>query len=742
MNPCETCTGLSDTEWFNLPECQILAERPCVDGRWTDMGPLEITGSENRSFNRGIGCAKNVVVDESDHRRVYATGEHGGVWVLSRADLWPQSRWAPIGDALEGLQMRAIAIAPSEPERLYVGNAFGFIYVSRNRGSSWTRTGDTDLGFIRRILVDRTRQQTLFVATNSGLHRSADSGGTWTQLLDPGLFSIPDVLDAVMDPDDSTVLYMGVRRQGVFKSSDSGQSWTLVLPFSDALSQANEMIRLSLGLRHAGGTSQSDLDRTVAVKFGREVLINNDGGRSSFVSKGERGGSGGSRRRSDGGQFRGEWCNVLAVDPNNPSLVLAGQEDLLETTDAGATWRSVMPDQPGIAGRLTHEDFQDVCFDAQKPGVAYLACDGGVYLYVDARVDDPDGDLDAEQFEERNNGLAVSEFFRVSVHGSLAIGNLDHNGLKATTDVASKTWQHVPVGNNALETHSVYADPKRTGRFYTVNLDSAGGSLKRLRFPTVDAPTDLLVFAPFVPYFSDVSSLTQVSQFASLPMSPIAVDVRAGSNVMLACAHRSSTEGFRLMLTYEAHREPTVDAAGNSTFLPAWEVAYDNGRQDPIVSVTFAPSAPGTAYAISAAGRVVSKADVTAGAADDGWDVRGPWPQTDVRQIAVNAQFPERIYAVSGQAFGRSSDGGRQWAIADVTSPQGHELNSLAVHPHDPHTLFVGADTGVFISYDEGARWASYDVGLPNAEVTQVQTDGPYLYAVTHGRGLWRRRYC
>jgi hypothetical protein len=139
---------------------------------------------------------------------------------------------------------------------------------------------------------------------------------------------------------------------------------------------------------------------------------------------------------------------------------------------------------------------------------------------------------------------------------------------------------------------------------------------------------------------------------------------------------------------------------------------------------------------------VIFKADVTAGAVDAGWEVRGPWPQTDVRQVVVNAQFSQRIYAVSGTTFGRSQDGGRSWDAAGISSPLGRELNSIAVYPHDPHTLFIGADTGVFVSYDEGDRWSPFDQGLPNAEVTQVMIDGPYLYAVTHGRGLWRRRYC
>ena len=546
------------------------------------------------------------------------------------------------------------------------------------------------------------------------------------------------------------ILYIGVRRQGVFKSYNSGQNWQSVLPFAEAAKPELHMIRLSLGLRLADGTVQSDADRTVAVKFGREVFISSDGGRTQPVSVGSRGGPGGHIRRSDGGQRSEEWCNVLAVDPHNASIMLTGQVDLLKTTDSGATWRRIVgneediaPDGLGNPGRLIHEDFQDICFDPEVPGLAYVVCDGGVYVYNDGRVLDPvNGNFDSECFAERNLGFAVSQFFRVGIRGNVAIGNLDHNGLKATTSLGSGQWTHVPVGNNALETHSVYADPKRDGRFYTTDLAKGGGQLKRLRFPGL-GDKDLLVFAPFVPYFSRVNPLTVTAQFASLPVGPVAVDLRDASNVMLACAHASAPDGFRLMITTEADKEPDRDAAGNPIGLPRWDVAFDNGNVDPIVSVIFAPSSPGSAYAISGNGVVIFKADVTAGAANAGWEVRGPWAATDVRQVVVNAQFEDRIFAVSGTAFGRSRDGGRTWDAAGISSPVGgRELNSIAVHPRDPHTLFIGADTGVFVSYDEGAQWSPYDNGLPNAEVTQAMVDGAYLYAVTHGRGLWRRRYC
>jgi photosystem II stability/assembly factor-like uncharacterized protein len=753
IDVCRTCLEMPSDALFDLPECELIGPgvRECRDGAWENLGPFEIVGTTGEAFNRGIGCAKQLAIDPSDHRRVYATGEHGGVWVLHRADQWGDNVWVPIGDALEGLQMRAIAIAPGDSDRLYVGNSLGVVYASHDAGASWTPTSAQAFGFIRRILVHRIQPDTLFVAASSGLFLSVDAGGTWMALLDPLAFPVPDVLEAAMDPADSSVLYIGVRGQGVFKTSDAGSNWQTVLPFAAAAQPDRQMIRLSLGVFNADGSPQPELQRTVAIKLGREVFLGHDGGRTQPVSCGRRGGSGGAQRRSDGGARSGEWCNVIAVDPHDPAIVLAGQQDLLKSTDGGATWRRISGDDVGADGlgdprRLVHEDFQDIAFDPQTPGVAYLACDGGVYLYNDGRVVDAAGDVDSECFAERNLGLAITQFFRVGVQGQVAVGNLDHNGLKGTTDLAGGRWQKANArgGNNALEFDFVYGDPKRVGRFYTINLDSGGGQLKRLRFPpTADPARDLLVYAPFIPYYSDIDPITLIANYGSLPVSPIAVDLRDGSNVLLVCAHVAAPAGFRLMMTREGDLEPDVDAAGAPVGLPNWEVAFDNGTLDPLVSVVFAPGSPGTACVISATGAVTVKQDVTAGAVDAGWESRGTWTQNDVRQLVVSPASVDRLFAVSGTAFGRSVDGGRTWPAAGVASPTGgRELNSIAVHPSDPETLFIGADTGVFVSYDEGGTWSPYDEGLANAEVMQVFAHGGYLYAVTHGRGLWRRRFC
>jgi hypothetical protein len=55
--------------------------------------------------------------------------------------------------------------------------------------------------------------------------------------------------------------------------------------------------------------------------------------------------------------------------------------------------------------------------------------------------------------------------------------------------------------------------------------------------------------------------------------------------------------------------------------------------------------------------------------------------------------------------------------------------------------LFVASRFAVFCSLDDGTHWRTFDEGLPNAEIMELEWSGTALYAVTHGRGLWRRAW-
>jgi photosystem II stability/assembly factor-like uncharacterized protein len=697
QNLCERCLGGSTgvTPGEVIPECDLIGESPsgstCTSLGWTSVGPFDLSG-----------CITEVLVDPGNSNRIYAAAYNGGVWTLDNVNGYPSTTWRPLTDQLEGLQMRAIAVAASDNQVIYAANSLEYLYRSSDRGLNWARTGNTSLGYVRKILVHPGDPQTILVASHTGLRISLDGGGTWN------LSHTGDILDVAMDPLDSSVIYIAERASGVLKTTTLGFGpWQIVLDWSRANSPTSSMIKIALGYRKADGSLQFDSNRTVAVKFGSEVFVNQRGGRDNgtdWVSKGARGGNG-----------YGDWCHVIAVDPFNPNVILAGQQELYRTGDGGNNWAQV------AAYYAPHEDQQSVAFDRNNSGVAYLANDGGVFRSTNGGVTWYIGGMSvADEIAAKRSlvlGLVTAEFYRVGVQSNQAVGNLYHSGIIATSNLGSGRWEGIE--GHAWEFNNLAADSKRPRRYYVF-----GGELLRRRYPGTGTD-DLITFGRFAPYAS---------------VGAIAIDMRLHSDTILICANKDDVAGvgYRLMITKDGNQEPSRDASGNVVGLPLWDAVIDNGN-DPIVSVTLATSVPGRAYAISDSGKVFSKNDVNAAGA---WLEPGRWTTWGVRQLAVNSRHEDRLYAVTSNKVARSTDGGASWNEVGVGSLPDSEFNSIVTHPSDAQTLYLGADSGVYLSLDEGNTWSPYDTDLPNAEVLQIYWESDYLYAVTHGRGLWRRRPC
>ena len=665
---------------------------------WVSRGPTNIGG-----------CAFDLAVDPSAPNALFAAAAGGGTWRL-RFDLYEipgisiggglfsfetesqyfaVPHWTPTTDsALPFLYQTALAVCENRPDVVYAATGHpnggwpGQVWRSDNRGASWTLPSTQDFGRVFRIAVDPDDSSRLFVAGTGGLWRSTDSGGSWDQLRTQQAF------DVAIDPDDPDIVFAGIDGVGVIRSSGARVGtkvgglgglalwiplWSTILPWSRADSPSGPTIRIGLG---GGGAPES---RTVAVKFAEEIFINRrggSGGASAWQSKGKQGGSGYSW-----------WCHVIAVDPFNSNVILAGAENLFRTTNGGTGWTQVAG-----YGSAAHADQQQVAFDRRRPGVVYLANDGGIWGSRDSGATWP---LDL------NGGFVTAEMFHVGISGRNAMSDMYHQGLVGTTNVAATSWRGYEGG--AWEFADVYGDPKRPGRFYVF---SSKLGLRRL-FTQPDG--------------TEFGDFTEVGDFQP---SSIDFDLRTGSNTIVV-----GTADGRIMRARN----------GDST-TPTW-VAMNGvsvGGQA-IVGLAFAPSDPGLCWAISADGKVLRKIDVNTGG---GWSLRGS-TSGGVIGLAVNSCHTDHIYILRDNGLELSTDGGGSFALINGTgtsSLPSRALKSVFAHPDDPGILIVGAVGGVYLSTDEGATWGRYDWNLPNAEIKQVFMVGDVLYAGTVGRGLWRRR--
>lgn len=146
--------------------------------------------------------------------------------------LHAQAAFTVIGP--DGGDARAFASVPGQPNHLYLGTTNSWLYESLDEGATWHRLAKLDRGdgfVIDNIVVDSANASTLYVGAwkntdDGGLWISHDAGRTWHEI---ALFKGQPVQALVQAPSDAHILFAGTL-QGVYRSNDSGATWTQISP--------------------------------------------------------------------------------------------------------------------------------------------------------------------------------------------------------------------------------------------------------------------------------------------------------------------------------------------------------------------------------------------------------------------------------------------------------------------------------------------------------------------------------
>jgi photosystem II stability/assembly factor-like uncharacterized protein len=542
------------------------------------FGQLDIQAQtwENLGPKDEAGCMRGLFLHSASNM-LFASSPDGGLW---RADVTSMTQsWIPISDFLDNIEIRAFGVAPSNSNVIYVANKSNSLYKTTDGGVNWTRIDkfNKSFGRVNKLLVRHDSDGWVYVGTASGLFRSNDFGENWVQAR-----SSEDVLEIAMDSDESRILYIGVRGKGVFKTIDRGTTWTQVLNWTQAQSTNNSwnppkirpdgMIRIALGETRLDATHETPQTRTVAVKFGKQIHISQSAGDpDTFENRSAdsiTNGNAGFYTRTDS-LVDDEWENAIAVDPFDSDHIIVGQGELFTTADRGSNWNTV---------DMNHEDAQAIQFHRTTRNLVFVANDGGVEKSTTA----------TPAFTTIYSNLITAQLLRVGIAGDLAVGNSDHNGVIGTRSLAAGQWERATpprssncgYGNNNMERMGVYADPKRSNRFYIFH----DTHIARLIFPNNShdlCDRRATMFSDFAPYI--------VSPSPENPQQGIAVDMRNNSELLLACADADTivrsncraicnipaNTSFGLMLARDGEIEPTGtfdrDEPDSVSNLPTWE---------------------------------------------------------------------------------------------------------------------------------------------------------------------------
>jgi photosystem II stability/assembly factor-like uncharacterized protein len=678
--------------------------------RWRNIGPF-----------RG-GRAVAVSGAAGDARTFYLGAVGGGVWKSGNAG----RSWTPIMDAEPVASIGAIAVAPSDPSTVYVGSGEADMrsdiihgngmYRSTDAGATWSRIGLTDSRQIGRILVDPHDPKILVVAALGhaygpsdmrGVYRSTDGGATWTRTL----FRDRDTgaIDLAADPSMRVIyaslwqtrrppwsVYPPSRGPGssLWKSTDGGVTWARVEGGGFPAERVGK-----IGLAVAPSTP----DRVYAIVDAK------DGG----LYRSDDAGATWKRTAKDSRLWQRGWyfCHV-SVDPKNADRVYVSDTALYRSNDGGTSFTA-------IKGSPDGDDFHQLWIDPTDPARMVLGSDQGATVSVD-------GTATWSSWFNQPTG----QFYHVAVDDALpyrVYGAQQDNGAAAIVSrsthrgIDERDWRPITAGG---ESGTIVPDPRDREAIF--GRDGYGVSREDLRTAQTRGLSPLL----------GRSGIWRTEW-----TMPIAFGRDGALYVSNQRVWRSRDRGAHWTaisgdLTRPAPAIPaTLDAATarDSDGEASRGVVYALAPSPRNAQLLWAGTDDGLVHRTADGGRTWR--DVTPPGAG-AWQHVAAIDASHFDDATAYVAIDEHRLDNDRPAIAVTHDAGRTWRAAVAGLPDGN-VNVVREDPVQRGLLYAGTETGVFVSFDDGASWSSLRANMPVVSVRDIAVHDGDLVIATHGRAFW-----
>lgn len=684
--------------------------------KWRGIGP----------YRGGRALAVSGVPGDPD--TFYFGAVAGGVWKTTDGG----ATWRSLTDGTPISSVGAIAIAPSNPNIIYVGTGeaaprgditYGDgVYKSVDAGKTWTFLGLADSRQIGALIVDPKDPDIVLVAAlghafgpnvERGVFRTTDGGRSWTKVLYKDAQT--GAIDVSFDPHDSRVVYAALwqaRRQpwnfssggpgsGLYRSTDGGVTWTHL--------SGNGLPAGILGRIHVS-VSGADGRRIYAmIEAAQGGLYRSDDGGVHW------------QRINDDGRLsqRAWYFSTILADPKSADTVYAENTGLFRSTDGGKTF-TLLP------GR--HGDHHGIWIDPTDPNRIIEASDGGATVSVDH----------GESWSSQDNQptaqfyhVAVDNRFPYYVYGaqqdntSVAIASMDDEGA-----IVERDWYDVFPG----ECGFVIPDPRDADIVYGTSENLVG------RFNKHTMQLQAIPVYPINASGHAARDLEHRFNWTSpLMMSPFDPDTLYFGMERL---YRTTDDGM-------SWKAISPDLTRNDK---SKQLASGGPITKDITSVEYYD----TIFAI--AGSTLKRGMIWVGT-DDGLiqltrDDGGSWSNVTPHDMpawsTISMIEPSRYDADTAYvAVDRhklddikpyvfmTADGGRTWSRIDAGLPDGAVVHAVREDSVRRNLLYAATETGVFASFDTGRHWQSLQLNLPRSPVHDLVVKDDDLVVATHGRSFW-----
>ncbi|MES2359118.1 MAG: glycoside hydrolase [Gemmatimonadota bacterium] len=711
---------------------------------WREIGPTRAGRARALS---GVASQPNVF---------YVGYDNGGVWRSTDYG----SNWVPLFDSEPTGSIGAIAVAPSDPNIIYVGTGAGIIrpdlsvgdgmYKSTDAGKTWTHLGLRDSQMIANIEVDPTNPNRLFVAVlghpygpnaERGIFRSTDGGKTFEKVLYKDEYVSGN--DVRIDPKNPNIVYAALWQQqqsyiegaefggtegGIFKSTDGGTTWKqLTNGLPAGVIEANLGVSMSAPstiYAMVAGTSGSATPARGGTTGTIGFYKSTDAGEHWTLAARDANNPGASSNavldprplvRIGGGDLP-----TIAVDPKNPNVVYSASTVFWRTEDGGVTWSAVR-------GAPGGDDYQKAWVNPNDTNILLVVADQGAIV-------------------SGNRGVSWSNWYNQPTAAMYHVSTDDafpYRVCGGQQDSGSAC-----VDSRSMDGEITFHD------WHPVNIQEYGVAASDPKDPD-------LVFGSQRTNISLYNRRT--GQTTNVGPDAEARGTEFGRNVRTMPIMWSPVNHNVLFYTSNVVWKSTDQAHSWTRISPdlarqTWAVPATVGKYSSSVK----PAPQGSITALSASPRDVN---VIWAGTDDGniqvttnggakWTNVTPAqikPWTRIFNIDAGHFDTQTAYAAANTMriddlnphLWRTHDGGKTWTEIDNGIAPGAATNSIREDPHKKGLLYASTETQVWVSFDDGDHWQSLRLDMPAVSVRDIQIKDDSicmcsdLIAGTHGRGFY-----
>jgi len=696
-------------------------ETSYTDLHWRQVGPF-----------RG-GWATAVAGHPDKTTTFYFGSADGGVWKTDNAGV----TWKPLFEQQGSASIGALAIAPSNPEVIWVGTGQiqqrwdivdgDGVYRSTDGGENWKHVGLSDTRHIGDLWVDPQDDQIAVVAAlghvfgpnqQRGLFRTEDGGENWTRVL--YLDDTTGAIDLAYSGDSADILYASlwqVQRHpwldyfqptvggnsSIYRSIDGGRSWTAI---GGAGLPEGPLGRIELAV--APGHRAQRVWASIETVDGGGLYRSEDGGANWALVNSD-------------SSLASNYMNWLTADPQDDNTVWAGGQPLRRSTDGGTTFNIVRSSPGG-------DDYHALWIDPKDTHRMITGADQGAVVTFNG------GESWSSWFNQ-----PTGQFYRVAVDNGFPYRIYSGQQDSGTVSIASRSdygrisfrdWN--PVGGD--ERDGDVPDPLNADIVYGAGL---GGRISKWNANTAQVQN----VSPW-PVSSYAENPREV-EYRYDWITPLAISAAPPHAIYTAAQVLfRSTDGGQSWQTISPDLSGYDPSATGCTDDAPVTMATACGYAT-IFAISPSPIRDGLVWVGTSNGRV----HLTTKGGDQWQDVtpEGLEDWSKISLIDASATDPDTAYLAidrhrlndfSPRAY-VTHDAGQSWREIGHGLPDGAYIKVVREDPRQPGLLYAGTSRGVHVSFDDGENWQSLQLNLPTTGVNDLLVHEDDLVIATQGRALW-----